>query len=78
MINFSIFNPVYEKVGEIRNMYFSIIVIIRYNGCVRELCTKADKYMITFPALATVNDKYLLISAALTIDYDLFESTCFS
>jgi hypothetical protein len=47
-----------------------------YNGCFTELCTKADKFLITFPIKATVIDKYLLIAAAMSIDYDIFESTC--
>ena len=46
-----------------------------YNGCCLEVYTKADKFVIDFPADANFRDKVLLINAVLTIDYDMFEMT---
>lgn len=53
-------------VGDIKNVY---------NGCYKELCTKEDKFTISFPANATYHDKILLIHAAIMIDFDIFEDT---
>lgn len=74
-INFDIYSPSKEKVGQIRNMY-QIEKYYSYNGCCYEVCTKADKFVIDFPSDADFKRKILLINAVLTIDYDLFESTC--
>jgi hypothetical protein len=40
--------------------------------------TKADKYVVEFPSGCTYKNKVLLLNAVLTIDYDLFEYTCFN
>jgi hypothetical protein len=52
------------KVGEIINVY---------NGCCDEYYTKADKFIINFPAEATLDQKLVITYAALSIDYDHFE-----
>lgn len=48
-----------------------------YNGCWKECCTKEDKFVINFPAGATYKEKILIVNAALLIDFDIFEDTCY-
>lgn len=43
-----------------------------------EIYSKSDKYVIDFPDGASSEDKILIINAALTIDYDIFEYTFFN
>ena len=39
-----------------------------------ELVTDADTYIVTFPANATPNDKFLLMGLTLLLDYQYFET----
>lgn len=50
-------------------------IVYRFNGCINEYCTKADKFVIDFPRNADFADKALIVMAAITIDYDNFEYT---
>lgn len=40
-----------------------------FGGFRREWCTKADTYGINFPEFATIEEKIILIMAAIFIDY---------
>ena len=64
-IEFDVFNKQNEKVGKITHIFHS------WSG---EYCSKADKYGIEFPKFATVEEKILLVSSILLIDYLLFEN----
>lgn len=46
-----------------------------FNGCVNEYCSKADKFLIDFPAGCSSSDKCLIVFAAIIIDFDNFEYT---
>ncbi len=64
-IEFNVFNKENDKVGKITHIFHSFYV---------EYCSKADKYGIEFPKFATVEEKILLTSAVLFIDYIMFEN----
>lgn len=64
-IEFIIFNKQNEKVGKITHIFHS---------CTGEYCSKADKYGVELPKFATVEEKILLISAIIFIDYIMFEN----
>ena len=49
--------------------------IIKQVATVSELVTSADSYQISFPVEASPEDKLLLISAGLMIDYQFFEES---
>jgi len=40
-----------------------------YNGAFKELCTRQDKFGISFDAVSAPKDKVLLINAAIWLDY---------
>ncbi|EGR32419.1 scramblase family protein, putative [Ichthyophthirius multifiliis] len=65
IIEYNIFNRNDEKVGSIKHIF---------DGLQKEYCTKADKFGITFPFDATVEEKVLIICATILIDYLLFEN----
>jgi hypothetical protein len=48
---------------------------VRYNGCINELCSKSDTFVVTFPIDASFVDKALLLAATITIDFDQFETS---
>ncbi|KAM3138302.1 hypothetical protein pb186bvf_009578 [Paramecium bursaria] len=73
-IYFNIYNMHKQIVGSIINVQM-IVYINRFNGCVQEYCSKADKFVINFPPGCTFYDKALIIMAMITIDYDIFEYT---
>lgn len=52
--------------GRIRNIF---------NGCINEYCSKADKFLVDFPAGCSFDDKCLILMSAIVIDYDNFEYT---
>lgn len=41
-----------------------------YNGCLKEILSKADRFIIHFPEEANYNSKLLLVYAAILIDFD--------
>lgn len=64
-IEFLIYNKQNEKVGKIIHIFHS------WAG---EYCSKADKYGVEFPKFATVEEKILIVSAIIFIDYIMFEN----
>ena len=64
-IRFRILNKNDEEIGFINHVYRDFLT---------EYCSKADKYSIYFPEFATVEEKILIISCAILIDYILFEN----
>lgn len=49
-----------QQVGSIVNIY---------NGFVQEVCSRSNMFGITFPDQSTVDNKIMLIKAAIMIDY---------
>jgi hypothetical protein len=45
-----------------------------YTGCMQEWCTNADTYEIIFPVGATAEDKFMIISGAIMVDYMYYEN----
>ena len=64
-ICFDVLNKQDEKVGRITHFFHS------WFG---EYCSKADKYGIEFPKFATVEEKILLVSTVIFIDFIMFEN----
>lgn len=64
-IEFGIFNKRKEIVGKIYHIFSS---------CKQEYCSKADNYEIEFPDFSTIEEKILIISTTIFIDYILFEN----
>ncbi|EGR31632.1 scramblase family protein, putative, partial [Ichthyophthirius multifiliis] len=56
-----------QVVGEITNIC---------NGVCLELCTKADKFAVRFPAECTTEQKLIILQTAMFIDYLQYESFC--
>ena len=48
--------------------------IVKHCADLSELATDADSYQINFPSIASPNDKLLLMSLGLMIDYQYFET----
>lgn len=63
--SFVIRNDSGREVGSIKHLHYGV-----YN----EFCSRADQYGIEFPEDAKENEKYLLVVAAIFIDYMWFEN----
>jgi hypothetical protein len=64
-IRYNIINKKDEIVGTIKHIF---------RNCQVEYCTKADKFTIDFPKFATIEEKILIVVAALFMDYQWFEN----
>lgn len=53
-------------------------ILNQYNGCLKECCTKGDKFIIEFPESAELFHKILIVYATVVIDYNMFENCCFN
>lgn len=56
--------------SRINNKHVNNIIHVRYNGCVNEIISKADTFLVNFPGGATFVDKVLILAAAIIIDFD--------
>lgn len=63
-VNFNVFNANNEVISTMQK---------RGAGCVKEMATDADNFALNFPANISVQDKALLMSAVLFLDYRHFE-----